>query len=158
MVEYAFKNDTRLTNYYPSSPLILPNGLRFLNSEAAYHSQKFSDMAMKARFCSLQPDESKKFAWEHTDLWLEDFYDDSVCYRAMLEVVECKFTQNEDCMKELLESPGLRLVEDTTGWHDMRWGRCSCPECFGKPYHNYLGKILTDLREKYRHSSLCSRT
>lgn len=150
MIEYAFKKETRLSNYYPDAPLILPNGLRFLNSEAAYHSQKFEEISFKEMFCGLAPHESKVLAWQLIDHWSKAFLNDTVATAAMLEVVECKFTQNEACMKELLESPGLRLVEDTTGWHDMRWGRCSCPECFGKSYTNYLGRILTRLRDKYR--------
>lgn len=150
MIEYAFKNDSVLSNYYPDSPLVLPNGLQFRNSEAAYHSQKFSDLSWKRMFCTLDPHESKVFAWEHIDLWKEDFFDDKVAYDAMAEVIECKFTQNSKLMKVLLETPGSRIVEDTTGWHDMRWGRCSCPQCFGKPYHNYLGRILTSVRDEHR--------
>lgn len=150
MIEYAFKKESMLSNYFENAPLVLPNGLRFLNSEAAYHSQKFVDMSWKQRFCNLAPHESKVFAWEHIDEWKKDFLDDTVSYSAMLEVVECKFTQNSACMAELLSIHAIRIVEDTTGWHDMRWGRCSCPQCFGKPYNNYLGKILTELRDKYR--------
>lgn len=150
MIEFAFKKESKLSNYYEKAPLVLPNGLRFLNSEAAYHSQKFADMPWKRKFCTLSPHESKVLAWDNIELWKKDFLDDAVSYSAMQEVVRCKFEQNQDCMDYLLSIHDLRIVEDTTGWHDMRWGRCSCPKCFGQTYTNFLGRILTDLRDEKR--------
>lgn len=154
MVEYAFKKESCLSNYFPDAPLILPNGLRFLNSEAAYHSQKFTELAYKRLFCDLEPHASKVLAHDMIEHWSKAFLDDTVAVAAMREVVDCKFRQNPECMQVLVSSPGLYIVEDTTGWHDMRWGRCSCSECFGKPYTNYLGRILTELRAVYRAENL----
>lgn len=59
-----------------------------------------------------------------------------------------KLKKNEDCLKELINTGDLYLVENTTGWHDNTCGECTCVECKYKEHHNYLGKILMEVREE----------
>lgn len=144
MDKYYFKNDTKLTNYYLCKVKL--NGLEFNSSEAAYHSQKFEDYNIKKVLTLLTPDESKHVSRELKRLIRSDW--ENVKYNLMKEVVMEKFKQNEDCLKELINTGDLYLVEDTTGWHDNTWGECTCVECTDKEHHNYLGKILMEVREK----------
>lgn len=146
MNKYAFKNDTKLTNYYPNAPLTLPNGLSFLNSEAAYHSQKFEDFELKKRFCNLNPDPSKKLSRTLKDFVRKDW--DSVKYQCMKEVVFAKFSQNSDCLRDLLATGDDYLIEDTTKWHDNYWGYCTCGLCSDLKHENNLGKILMEVRKE----------
>lgn len=59
----------------------------------------------------------------------------------MQYVCKCKFEQNQDLLKKLLETYPLALVETNT-WKDTFWGVCD-----GKG-ENHLGKILMKLREQ----------
>ena len=49
---------------------------------------------------------------------------------------------------ELLSTGDLELIEGNN-WHDVFWGKCSCPKCGGSG-ENYLGKILMKIREELK--------
>ena len=48
----------------------------------------------------------------------------------------------------LLDTGDLELIEGNN-WHDIFWGKCSCPKCNGSG-ENYLGKILMKIREELK--------
>lgn len=48
-----------------------------------------------------------------------------------------KFKQNSECLKELLDTEDMELIEDTTCWHDNIWGEYTCEECKNKEHKNY---------------------
>ncbi len=144
--KYYFKNDTKLTNYYECNIVI--DGVVFKSSEAAYHYNKFLDEDIKKIMAKLTPDESK-----HVSRELKRFirYDwEEIKYSVMYKVVLHKFIQNADCLKELLETGNMELIEDTTGWHDNIWGECTCNDCRELEHQNLLGKILMDVREQLK--------
>ena len=68
----------------------------------------------------------------------------------MKKVVLEKFKQNSECLKELLDTENMELIEDTTDWHDNIWGECTCEECKNKEHKNYLGKILMEVRNELK--------
>lgn len=49
---------------------------------------------------------------------------------------------------ELLSTGDLELIEGNN-WHDVFWGKCSCPRCNGGG-QNHLGKILMKVREELK--------
>ena len=145
MAKYYFKNDTKLTNYYLCDVVI--DNLKFSSSEAAYHAQKFLDNDIKKLMTKLIPDEAKHVSRELKRFIREDW--ENVKYDMMKKVVTEKFKQNPDCLKELLNTRPLELIEDTTGWHDNIWGECTCDDCKNIEHQNLLGKILMEIREEY---------
>lgn len=48
----------------------------------------------------------------------------------------------------LLDTGDLELIEGNN-WHDVFWGKCSCPKCSGSG-ENHLGKILMKIREELK--------
>ena len=71
--------------------------------------------------------------------------------KTMCSIIEAKFSQNEKCKKELLDTGNARLYEGTS---DKFWG-CSIPIAKYKsldpnnvPGKNKLGQILVDTRKK----------
>jgi ribA/ribD-fused uncharacterized protein len=48
----------------------------------------------------------------------------------------------------LLDTDNLELIEGNN-WHDVFWGKCSCPKCNGSG-ENHLGKILMKIREELK--------
>ena len=64
-------------------------------------------------------------------------------------VVECKFYQNPELLQKLIDTGDEELVEGNT-WHDNFWGNCTCEKCRDIPGENHLGKILMDIRKKYK--------
>lgn len=144
--QYYFKNDTKLTNYYLCEVEI--DGLKFTSSEAAYHAQKFLDEDIKKLMTKLTPDESKHVSRELSRFIREDW--ENVKYDLMKKVVLQKFKQNPTCLKELIDTENLELIEDTTGWHDNTWGKCTCDDCKTLKYQNLLGKILMEVREELK--------
>lgn len=146
MDKYYFKNDTKLTNYYMCTVKI--GNLKFSSSEAAYHAEKFLDEDIKKLMTKLIPDEVKHVTRELSRFVRTDW--DNVKYNLMKKVVFEKFKQNPECLKELLDTGNMELIEDTTGWHDNLWGECTCEECKNKEHKNYLGKILKEVRRKLK--------
>lgn len=144
--KYYFKNNTKLTNYYICNVKV--DNLTFSSSEAAYHSEKFLDEDIKKLMTKLIPDEAKHVSRELARFIRSDWED--VKYDLMKKVVLEKFKQNFECLKELLDTGNMELIEDTTGWHDNIWGACSCEECKSKEHKNYLGKILMEVREELK--------
>ena len=146
MGEIAFKKDSKLSNYYECT--VWFQGLKFSSSEAAYQSQKFKDLDTQIKFMRLNPDQSKKFARMHKKFWREDW--NNIKYDTMYWLVRNKLLQNRDVLEELLNTGNSIIVEDTTGWHDNIWGRCSCEKCKDTKHQNILGKILMQLRDEFR--------
>ena len=134
--KYAF-----LSNFY-NCPVEY-DGLKYQNSEAAFHAQKTLDKEKRKEFTDLNPSESKKLG-RKIDLradW-EDIKTD-----VMYGVCLAKFTQNEDLKKKLLATDGVLLIEGTY-WHDNTWGNCYCEKCKNIVGENRLGKILMQIREE----------
>ena len=52
-----------------------------------------------------------------------------------------KFKQNSECLKELLDTEDMELIEDR---------ECTCEECKNKEHKNYLGKILMEVRKELK--------
>jgi ribA/ribD-fused uncharacterized protein len=50
--------------------------------------------------------------------------------------------------QDLLSTGDLELIEGNN-WHDVFWGKCSCPRCNGGG-QNHLGKILMKVREELK--------
>lgn len=96
----------------------------------------------------LIPDEAKHVSRELARFIRPDW--DNVKYDLMEKVVLEKFKQNPECLKELLDTENMELIEDMTGWHDNIWGECTCQECKCKEHKNLLGKILMEVRSKLK--------
>ena len=61
----------------------------------------------------------------------------------MEEIIRCKFTQNLDLKKKLLETEDSLLIE-TNNWNDTYWGVCR------NKGQNNLGKILMKIRDEIK--------
>ena len=137
--EYFF-----LSNFYPTK--IKYNGIQYLNNEAAFQAQKCTTMEDRIKFSCLNPSDAKRLG--RRIILRNDW--ESVKISIMREIVFEKFKQNPECLKELLDTGNMELIEDTTGWHDNIWGECTCEECKNKEHKNYLGKILMEVREELK--------
>lgn len=126
--EYFF-----LSNFY-EAPVVY-GGLKYKSSEAAFQAQKCSDVYERKKFTNVTPSESKKMGRSvnlRTD-W------DEVKFRIMEEIVCCKFLQNPDLKKKLIDT-GDAYLEEGNWWGDKIWGVCD-----GEGENN-LGKALMKVR------------
>lgn len=137
--EHAF-----LSNFYPTRLAVF--GIVYQNSEAAFQAFKTLDIPTRKNvFSKATAKEAKKLGRElklRTD-W------DFVKLSDMEYVVECKFYQNPELLQKLIDTGDEELVEGNT-WHDNFWGNCTCEKCKDIPGENHLGKILMDIRKKYK--------
>lgn len=136
--EYAF-----LSNFYDCP--VMYNGLKFLNTEAAFQAAKCLNEAEAREFCFLPPNQAKRRGRRIT---LRPDWE-AVKYDIMLEIVRCKFTQNVELQAKLLATGDEELVEGNW-WHDNIWGNCSCDHCINKEGKNWLGNILMQVRDELR--------
>jgi ribA/ribD-fused uncharacterized protein len=134
--EYAF-----LSNFYECP--VEYNGIKYKNSEAAFHAQKTLNVAERYQFASLSPSESKKLGRKIT--LRKDW--EQVKDKIMYEICFAKFSQNED-LKEKLLATGDEYLEEGTYWHDNCWGNCYCEKCKDIVGENRLGEILMEIREE----------
>lgn len=132
--EYFF-----LSNFYPAP--VTYRGLTYKNNEAAFQAQKCMTEEEKFAFTEYEPARAKSRGrqvslrpdWEKVKVGI------------MEEIVEAKFTRNEDLRQMLLATGEATLKEGNT-WNDIFWG-VNIKTGTGE---NHLGKILMRVREKLR--------
>ncbi len=129
---YAF-----LSNFYDVP--VEYNGIRYLNSEAAFQAQKTTDEAERVKFTHLNPSEAKR---KGRSIKLCDDWE-NIKLNIMYEICYAKFTQNPDLNRKLLQTGNQTLVEGNT-WNDTFWGMCNG---IGE---NNLGKILMKIRSELK--------
>ncbi|MBQ1388752.1 MAG: NADAR family protein [Clostridia bacterium] len=132
--EYRF-----LSNFYVVK--VEYGGLVYTSSEAAFQAQKCLTKEERVQFTQLSPSKSKTLG---RNVQLRPDWND-VRIGIMEDIVRCKFAQNPDLAKMLLETGDKTLIEGNT-WHDTFWGVDS-KSGYGK---NNLGKILMKIREELR--------
>lgn len=130
--EYFF-----LSNFYEAP--VEYDGLKYMNSEAAFQAQKCEFPAKRREFQKLNPSKAKALGRKVT--LREDW--DEIKTTAMLEIVRNKFKQNKDLAKKLIET-GDAYLEEGNWWGDKIWGVCN-----GEG-ENRLGKILMQVREELK--------
>lgn len=150
MSEMEFDPSSVLSNYYPCK--IFYKGYKYSSSEAAYQAAKFDDKTTKQFFSKLTADEARKVAHRISRLQIPEW--EQIKYDVMVEVLRVKFSSTYDLAKALLDTGEAILVENTTGWCDNIWGRCSCEKCKDLPYQNLLGKALMQVREELRNKGM----
>ena len=67
------------------------------------------------------------------------------------DIVRTKFNHHNyiSISKALLETNNKMLINENN-YHDNFLGHCICSECKDKPYFNYYGKILMEIRDEFR--------
>ena len=118
------------------------DGLHYSSSEAAYQAQKCKFPSERKQFQNLNPSKSK--ALGRAVAIREDWEDvkDSV----MLDIVRCKFEQNQNLKRMLIETGDAHL-EEGNYWGDRYWGTVNGE---GK---NKLGEILMTVRNECKQNS-----
>lgn len=132
--EYEF-----LSNFYETP--IEYEGLRYLNSEAAFQAQKCRTEEEKMEFCDCPPGKAKRRGRQV--LLREDW--ENVKVSLMEEIVRAKFTQHPE-LAALLLSTGERELLEENKWHDTFWG----VDLATDQGENHLGKILMKIRKELR--------
>ena len=109
--EYSF-----LSNFYPAPLFVF--GRLFLNSEAAFQSQKCPQRV--SEFTTLTAGEAKRLGRQ---VPLQEEWE-SVKDYIMFQCVQSKFVQNPELALKLVETGESHLVEGNT-WGDRYWGVCN---------------------------------
>ena len=113
-----------LSNFF-SCPIVF-DGLTFQSSEAAYQAAKTLDLEERQKFTSVNAGKSKRMGRKVT--LREDW--DVVKIHVMRCILQCKFTQNPELAKKLIDTGDAELIEGNW-WHDKFWGVCG-GVCRGK--------------------------
>lgn len=123
-----------LSNFYPAE--FIYKGVKYLNSEAAFHAQK--QPGREHEFANLSPDQAKKLgrSVELRKDW------ETVKNDIMHDIVYEKFNQNPDLRRRLIDTGDAYLIEGNW-WGDTYWGVC---KGIGK---NQLGVILMKVRDEF---------
>lgn len=132
--EYAF-----LSNMYPSK--FIWQGTEYKSVEHAYQASKAKTIEEELYIASLDsPKEAKRYA-KTMDI-RPGFHSEKE--EIMLTLLFCKFHQNPDLLKKLLDTGTQEIVEGNR-WNDKFWGFCLKTN-EGK---NVLGKMLMKVRMFY---------
>lgn len=137
-----FDGDYRFLSNFYEQPVVY-NGLLFLNSEAAYQSQKCADPNQIHKFCNLNAGLSKKAGRNVT---LRSDWD-THRFIAMMGVLESKFS--DPGLKEKLLATGDAHLEEGNTWGDRTWGTVDGEGS------NYLGEMLMALRAVHAKEKGC---
>ena len=119
-------------------------GLVYPSSENAFQALKVEEY-QRDRFVNISPLDSKR-EWKSCDLIDRNAREwDARKYKVMDHVVWCKFDQNPD-LKKLLLDTGEKYLEESLWWRDLFWGY----DVNLKKGENNLGKILMNIRQEFR--------
>lgn len=127
-----------LSNMYPCT--IRYKGILFSCAEAAYQYHKLIPCKETLGFWKLDGKEAKQLGRK---LKMKPNWDNEKI-KVMTEIVTEKFKQNANLMIKLLDTGDTHL-EEGNQWGDTYWGTVN-----GKG-ENHLGKILMEIREKYKY-------
>ena len=138
----SFKGEYRwLSNFWPCE--VYYDGTMWPSVEHAYVAQKCRpEHYLAAREAILKLVNPATVKAIGKKLPMRDNWDD-LKVLTMLNLVRCKFTQNQDLREKLLATGDLKLVEGNW-WGDEFWGVC---KGIGK---NHLGNILMMVRNELR--------
>lgn len=100
---------------------------------------------LRREIAMMNPFESKKAIRDNKYQWRSDWNKEE-SIRVMDFALRKKFTRLTSWGKRLLEAEG-EIIE-TNNWHDNFWGDCVCDKCKDIEGENYLGKLLTKIREE----------
>jgi ribA/ribD-fused uncharacterized protein len=127
-----------LSNFYPC--WVQYRGIRYKTAEHAFQSAKTYSDATKKRIAALAtPYQAKRFGrmLELRPDW------DSIRIQIMTDVLDAKFRQNIELLRQLLDTGETELTE-SDAWGDKFWGIC---DGVGE---NWLGRLLMQVRDKLR--------
>lgn len=130
-----------LSNFYEGRSFLY-EGVLYSSAEAAYQSQKTTDMFLRLTISKMSPKASKKAGRK---LEIRPDWED-IKYDVMTGILREKFRDKR--LRTLLMETGSDLLVEGNTWHDNTWGICSCDKCKGKPGQNRLGIILMDIRKE----------
>lgn len=139
---YFRRNYQFLSNMYPATitiPIQIDKTVihaEFPSVENAFQALK--DIRRYKEFQTITPQYAKK---KGRSVTLRPDWE-TVKLPYMRRLVELKFYQHPELMTQLLsiEEP----IQEDNSWNDTYWGVCK------NVGENHLGKILMDIREKYR--------
>ena len=127
-----------LSNFYPAPVSYM--GQIYANSEAAFQAQKTLSAKERQRFGMFRMHSAAEAKKLGKKLELRPDWE-KIKLQCMYEICMCKFMQNPDLRKALLDTGSCILVEENT-WGDSFWGTVNG---YGE---NQLGQILMDIRAK----------
>lgn len=137
--EYSF-----LSNFYEESFMVA--GVVYPTVEHYYQVSKTNDVFEKEKlYNTLSPGKVKRLGRKVT---LRNDWED-IKFAVMEQGVYCKFAQNDDIRKKLLNTKDKILIEGNN-WHDNYWGDCYCDKCVNISGENKLGKILMIVRDQLK--------
>lgn len=128
-----------LSNFYPAP--IEYEGLRYLNSEAAFQAQKCLTEEEKRAFTACPPGKAKR---RGRQVRLREDWEE-VKVDLMEKIVRAKFAQHPELAALLLDTGERELIEGNT-WQDTFWGI----DLKTEEGENHLGKILMKVRKELR--------
>ena len=143
MPDVMFSGKLRfLSNMYPCAVRICVQGTEYVfqSAEAAYQAGKCADPKNVPLFAGAVTGPAAKKLGRKVGL-RPDWEEQKVPW--MAQVLEAKFTQNPELMERLVGTYPMELHETNT-WKDAFWG------IYQGQGKDMLGKLLTDIRERYR--------
>lgn len=141
--DHMFSGELKfLSNMYPCTIQmnVLGHSYTFGSAEAAFQAGKCLNPNQVALFTKVENGSAAKKLGRRVNMRADW---DTYRLAWMKQVLLCKFTQNPELLRQLLDTYPLPLSETNT-WNDTYWGICNG---VGK---NHLGRLLMQIRDEYR--------
>jgi ribA/ribD-fused uncharacterized protein len=130
-----FKDYPFLSNFHPCK--IIYNNVEYPSVENAYQAQKCPERSQE--FINISAKDAKNLGKkvEVRPDW------DEIKLKIMWDLVHQKF-EDPQLLSQLkaIKEP----IAEHNWWHDNYWGICTCDKCKDVPAHNWLGKILENIK------------
>jgi ribA/ribD-fused uncharacterized protein len=130
------------SNFIPFEKPFLYKGISYPTVEHFFQAMKTKDQEERLKISKASsPKQAKHFGYK---VKLRDDWE-SIKIKVMLLALRYKFSPGtnwydklKDCKEDIVE---------WNFWHDNFWGHCVCDKCKNEPHLNYLGRLLTYLKE-----------
>ena len=123
------------------TPIYDMDGVEYKTVENYYQAAKSTSIEEKKNIANMPPYDSKKYG--RSLLVRPDW--DGIKLSVMIKASRQKYAIGTS-WREKLDATTDPIVE-TNNWHDNYWGDCICDRCDIIAGQNYLGRILTLIRD-----------
>ena len=140
-----FRDEYRFLSNFYVHPLEY-KGLTYHSAEAAFQAQKCATEEEKVKYTLVKNPVVVKAMGKKEPGFPANW--DEISYGIMEDILKAKFSVPER-KEKLLATGDAELIEGNR-WHDNKWGNCTCERCANKEGLNWLGQILTEIRNNLK--------
>jgi ribA/ribD-fused uncharacterized protein len=147
------------SNFNKLAKPIRAQGIEYHTVENFFQAMKTTDIEERYKIAAMSPWEAKRHcSRKNKNFKLREDWEE-IKLNVMEWALRRKYRRGTPDHTQLMESTEKSIIE-FNNWHDNIWGQCTCKRCSDgqefDPANDYLGRLLTQIRQEHRKGLICS--